>query len=112
AEIAAGYGLQPDDELVEDRQVESVERPQPVDINLAGAGRNHHRHRVAGNDAEEDEYDQSNAEQRRWDEKETTENGTAAHDRTRNRLRPRGSRGNSSSPCKGEDGRGSVPHLS
>jgi hypothetical protein len=47
AEIADGDSLQPDDELVEDRQIEAVEGAQAIDVGLARARRDHHRDRIA-----------------------------------------------------------------
>ena len=79
AEIADRDLLQPDDELVEDGKVEAVVRHQPIDIGLARAGRDHHRDRVAGHDAQQHEDDDGDAEQRRRDEEQTAENCTSTH---------------------------------
>ena len=64
AEIAVRDAGQPDEELLDDRLVEAVERAQPVDVGLAGAGRQHHGDRVAGRDADHHEHDDRHAEQR------------------------------------------------
>ena len=64
AEIAVQHAGQPDEELLEQRLVEAVERAQPVDVGLAGAGRQHHGDRIAGRDADHDEDHDRHAEQR------------------------------------------------
>ena len=55
---------QPDEELLEQRLVEAVERAQPVDVGLAGAGRQHHGDRIARRDADHHEDHDGHAEQR------------------------------------------------
>ena len=64
AEIAMRHAGQPDEELLEQRFVEAVERAQPVDVGLAGAGRQHHGDRIAGRDADHHEDHDRHAEQR------------------------------------------------
>ena len=64
AEIAVQHAGQPDEELLEHRLVEAVERAQPVDVGLAGAGRQHHGDRIAGRDADHHEDHDRHAEQR------------------------------------------------
>ena len=64
AEIALEHAAEPDDELLEDRLVEAVERAQPVDVRLRRAGRQHHRDRIARRDADDDEDDDRHAEER------------------------------------------------
>src|SRR5262249_44537273 len=87
AEYAADNLLQPHQELVEDGKVEPIERAQPVDIRLAGAGRYHHRDRITRDHPKQDEDHQRHAEQCRRDEEQTTNNGTAAHSRSVGRNR-------------------------
>ena len=64
AEIAVRHAGQPDEELLEQRLVEAVERAQPVDVGLAGAGRQHHGDRIARRDADHHEDHDRHAEQR------------------------------------------------
>jgi len=65
AEIALQQGAEPSDELRGDRPVEAVERAQVFDVGLAGAGRDHHRDRIARDHPQQDEDDDRDPEQRR-----------------------------------------------
>ncbi len=64
AEIAVCHAGQPDEELLEQRFVEAVQRAQAVDVGLAGAGRQHHGDRIARRDADHHEDHDGHAEQR------------------------------------------------
>ena len=64
AEIARCHGFEPDDELLEQPEIQAVTRAQGGDIGGRCTGRNHHRHGIAGNDAQKTEDDDRHTDQR------------------------------------------------
>jgi len=64
AEIAGDDTLNPDPELDEERRVEAVVRLERGDVGRTRARRNHHRHRIARHDAQQDEHDDCHARER------------------------------------------------
>ena len=79
AEVAAQGMLQPDHELLRDRLVQTVARPQPRNVGLAGARRDHHGDRIARHDAQEHEGHDGDAEQGDGGGERLSESGQGVH---------------------------------
>jgi hypothetical protein len=74
AEIAVQNAVEPDAELHEQRLVEPVTGAQFGNVMRAGTRRDHHRDRVAGSDAQQQEHNDRDAEQRHDRHGDTPEN--------------------------------------